>query len=205
MATDWKEREKIEAENRVKFLTLTICIAAELGGKMQDDDGFGRHINLENGEQIYLSYYSRDKNRFNISGSFPRRFDGSTMSASSLCKYNEATGNEITCSMARKAKDIARDIKTRLLPRYRQLLAIAIEHNRVEKENFENRELASLAIMQVLGDTSKISCNSSKHEREVYGKGSSFKLRYDGFQADIKLHNIPVAKALRIAAIMAEF
>lgn len=152
-----------------------------------------------------MTYYSRDKTRFNISGSFPRRFDGSTMSASSLCKYNEATGNEITCSMARSAKSIAQDIRSRLMPRYRELLAKAIEANRIEKENFEGRELAALAIMQVLGAESKISCNSSKHEKEVYCKNSNFKLRYNGLDTDIKLHNVPVIKALRIAAIMAEF
>jgi hypothetical protein len=186
-------------------------IAAALGGifEANDYDHGGGLITLANvkpGAALFIYPGWRQNGKAEISGRYPMKPDGTQRCGRDLCKHQEPVGDSIGVSLSRKAAAIVTDIKSRLLPRYFELLRRAEEANDKLQEHMIGAANHAGLLCSILNTTPRTNdhgmsyhVNVSILEYETYGE-----FTVNG-SIDLKCSGLNIDQAQRIALIIAEF
>ncbi len=192
-----RERRDEEARNeKTRALILEVLkILKFTPAERKDESCHYVYVDAKKGEQSihFSSGGYQMKERIKISGTFPRTEKGESIDP---YRYGEKR-HEITVSISKPSKQIARDIERRFLPRYRELFSSVIE--KVNKSNVYARACArNLELIKGAPLTeNELKEHTWRFSGSVFGE-----VWVDNESARIELHSVPIETAKKIMAIV---
>ncbi|MAE51586.1 MAG: hypothetical protein CMH27_07230 [Micavibrio sp.] len=134
-------------------------------------------------------YFRKDGKQFRISGSFPR-----DRTSPIHCHYKT-----IGVSIERPARDIAADIKRRLLPHYMDAYEKALVHYREQREQENHLNLVAQALIKVTGGRS--ASYDKSYARTVYFTDGQAEI-YSSGDVSLELRKLSPELAIKIASMI---